>query len=101
MNYLNRCQWRHLQRLVGADLARNPAVVAAWIDCRAIADHETRHAGGVTWQPYASRADGWLLLSFVKFCLLTGLDFEIMPYAGTWAPNTHRITVHRRAKSVI
>ena len=97
MKHLNRCQYVHLRRLVGRDLARNPAVQEAWIACRGIADHERRHAGGVTWEPYHTRADAGLVAAMQRFCRLTGLQCRIVPYGGDWAAQCHRITVTRPA----
>lgn len=95
--YLNRCQYAHLRRLIGAELASNPAVVAAWLDARAVADHETLTSGGVTWQPYATRADPAAIMALLKFCRLARLECRILPYAGDWHPMCHRIEVTRRA----
>jgi len=97
MKHLNRCQYVHLRRLVGRDLAKDPAVVEAWLEARAVADHWTLTRGGATWQPYATRADGAALAALQRFCRLTGLQCRIVPYGGDWAAQCHRIEVTRPA----
>ena len=95
--YLNRCQYAHLRRLVGQQLAADPAVQAAWVEARGIADHERRTPAGVVWEPYHTRVDAGLVAAMLRFCRLTGLECRIVPYAGDWHPQCHRIEVTRPA----
>ena len=99
--YLNRCQLVHLRRLVGRQLASDPAVQAAWVEARALADHQTLTRWGAVWQPYHTRIDKNLVEALSHFCQLTGLEAWIVPYAGSWAPQCHLITVIRPAEFVI